>query len=107
MVQVLCRQEDTPAIADRVLRETTTAGVRYYPVHRLTLQRQEATVITSYGEVAVKRITGVDGEVRIVPEYEGCRRIAVDQNIPIRIVYETIQREIISRSNLDDRSDGD
>jgi uncharacterized protein (TIGR00299 family) protein len=105
-IQVLCRESETPAIADRILRETTTTGVRYYPVRRLTLQREKAVVKTSYGEVAVKRITGVDGRVRIVPEFEACRQIAHHQNIPIRDVYENIQREISSRSGLDKPADG-
>ncbi len=105
-IQVLCRQEGTAAVTDRILRETTTTGVRYHPVRRLTLPREQVTVTTPYGEVTVKRITGVDGRVRMAPEFEDCRRIAVERNIPIRIVYETIQREIGSRSALDNRSDG-
>ena len=105
-IQVLCRRDATAAVADRILRETTTAGVRYYPVRRLTLQREQVTVTTSYGEVTVKRITGVDGEMRLVPEFEDCRRIAYQQNIPIRVVYETIHREIGSRSAIDNRPDG-
>ncbi|KPJ75689.1 MAG: hypothetical protein AMJ54_14300 [Deltaproteobacteria bacterium SG8_13] len=105
-VQVLCRRDATAAISDRILRETTTTGVRYYPVRRLTLQREQAVVTTTYGEVAVKRITGVDGQVRVVPEFDACRRIAVAQDLPIRIVFETILREIGSRSALDNRSDG-
>lgn len=105
-IQVLCRQEASALITDRILRETTTAGVRYYPVRRLTLQREQAVVTTSYGEVAVKRITCVDGQVRQVPEFEACRQIALERNIPIRIVFETIQQEIGSRPMLDNRSDG-
>ena len=105
-IQVLCRQDVTAAVADRILRETTTAGIRYYPVHRLTLPRKRMTVSTAYGAVVVKRITGVDGKVRMVPEFEVCRRIALDRNLPIRIVYETIQREIGDRSTPDDQADG-
>lgn len=104
-VQVLCREKSMSAIADRILRETTTAGVRYYPVRRLTLPREQVAVATSYGQIAVKAITGVDGQVRLVPEYDVCRQIALERNIPIRVVYETIQREVADRSTLDNRSD--
>ena len=106
MIRVLCAQETTSLIAGRILRETTTAGVRYYPVRRLTLKREQINVPTSLGSVAVKRITGVDGDVRIVPEFEACRRIAVQNNLPIRVVYETIQRETsLRRPGIDKRPD--
>ena len=102
-IQVLCRQDVTLSIADRILRETTTAGIRYYPVRRLTLQREQTVEDTSFGKVAVKRITGVDGTERIVPEFEDCRRIALERNIPIRTVYEIIQRDTGSRLGPGDR----
>ena len=107
-LQLLAEGASTREIAARILRETTTAGVRYYPVHRLTLERQQITVATSLGDVPVKRFMGVDGEVRIVPEFEACRRIAYEKNLPIRDVYETIQRETgSSRTEPDNRSDND
>ena len=106
MVQVLCRAGDTRTIAQRILSETTTAGVRHYPMRRLTLEREPMTVNTSFGEVVVKRITGLDGEMRIVPEFEECRRIAGERGIPMRVVYETILRETGSRPAIDKPSDG-
>lgn len=106
MVQVLCRTGDTRSIAQRILSETTTAGVRHYPMRRLTLRRESMTINTSFGEVAVKRITGPDAEMRIVPEFEECRRVASDRNIPIRIVYETILRETGGWPAIDKRKDG-
>ena len=106
MIQVLCSTDATALIAGRILRETTSIGVRYHPVHRLTLKREEIRMSTSLGEVAVKRIIGIDGQERLVPEFEACRRIAYQKNLPIRVVYETIQREIIpSGAKIDDRSD--
>ena len=96
----------TVAIAERILGETTTAGVRYYPVRRLTLKREQVTVATSFGEVAVKQITGGDGQVRLVPEFEECRRIARQRNIPIRVVYDTIQREAGPRPAIDKPTGG-
>ena len=106
MVQVLCRAGDTRTIARRILSETTTAGVRHYPMRRLTLERESMTVNTSFGEVVVKRITGLEGEMRIVPEFEACRRIASDRGIPIRVVYETILQETGGRPAIDKPSGG-
>ena len=93
MVQALCGEQEREAIIHRILSETTTLGVRYYDVRRCLLSRDTQTIATSYGDVPVKRITHPDGSVRTVPEYEVCRKIALEKDIPIREVYEIIARE--------------
>lgn len=93
MVQVLCPGNRRAAVINRILTETTSLGVRYYDVERSTLVREYIKVKTSYGRLQVKRIIALDGKVRIMPEYEVCRKIALEKNIPIRIVYDTIAKE--------------
>ncbi|MBC8434599.1 MAG: nickel pincer cofactor biosynthesis protein LarC [Desulfobacterales bacterium] len=90
MVQVLCRENRKEAVIDCILSETTSSGVRFYDVGRRTLAREQITVDTIYGSLQVKRIIGPDGSARIVPEYEVCKKIARERNIPIRIVYDSI-----------------
>ncbi len=51
------------------------------------------TIATSFGEIRVKRIKDPDGNTRLLPEYEACREIALQKNIPLRVVYDTIARE--------------
>lgn len=93
MVKVLCPENRREAVIRRILSETTSLGVRYYDAARRMLPRDSIRVQTTYGEVRVKRIMETDGGVRMVPEYEVCRQIALEKNIPIRIVYDTIMRE--------------
>lgn len=93
MVQVLCRTGQKEAVVNRILSETTSLGVRYYDVDRAWLAREQITVKTGYGMVKVKRITDTDGSIRIVPEYEVCKKIALEKNIPIRVVYDTLTKE--------------
>ena len=93
MVQVLCPSNRRESVINRILTETTSLGVRYYDVERVKLPREYIKVKTSYGMLQVKRIIDLDGNVRIVPEYEVCRKIALEKNIPIRVVYDTIARE--------------
>ena len=90
MVQVLCRENRKEAVIACILSETTSSGVRFYDVDRRTLAREQITVDTIYGSLMVKRIIGPDGSVRIVPEYEVCKKIARERKIPIRIVYDSI-----------------
>jgi uncharacterized protein (DUF111 family) len=93
MIQVLCRQSCREAIVNRMFAETTSLGVRYYEVERAELIRDCINVKTTFGTVQVKRIKDLNGGVRIVPEYEACKEIALARNIPFRIVYDTISQE--------------
>ena len=93
MLQVLCNDEDRDRLIDRVLMETTSIGVRYYRAKRRLLPREKVEVQTRFGIIPVKRIQDSRGESRLVPEYEVCRRIALEKNIPLRSVYDTIIRE--------------
>ena len=93
MMQVLCRKSRKDIIIKRILSETTSSGVRYYNVERAILAREEIIVKTGYGMIKAKRITDPVGSMRIVPEYEACKKIALEKNIPIRVVYDTIAKE--------------
>jgi uncharacterized protein (DUF111 family) len=70
-----------------ILQETSTFGVRVHEVWRHKLDRFHRQVETRYGSVPVK--CGVlDGRiVQAAPEYEACKRLALAQGIPVRLVY--------------------
>ena len=93
MLQVICKDEYRETLIHRILSETTSLGIRFYEMHRRLLWRHRLNVKTSYGTVAVKGVKDPEGKMRIVPEYEECKRIAVANKVPLRVVYETIVRE--------------
>ena len=92
-IQVICNDIDREALIHRLLLETTATGVRYYQAQRSKLPRTHKVAATSYGNVRVKEILGPDGSMSIAPEYEDCRKIALEQGIPLKVVYDTISRE--------------
>jgi uncharacterized protein (TIGR00299 family) protein len=94
MVQVLCRENLKETIVHRLLTETTSAGVRFYDAHRRILAREQVEVNSTYGKIQVKRMVDPDGGVRMVPEFESCKKIAREKNVPIRIVYDEIIRSL-------------
>lgn len=104
MLQALCKTEHREKLLHRILSETTTLGVRYYPSCRRLLRREAVAVKTIYGVIAAKRIQDPQGNIRIIPEYEVCRKLAVEQNVPLRIVYETVAREAAARIEDLDKS---
>jgi len=96
ILQVLCYEDRKDRIADCILSETTSLGVRYYESRRRKIKREEVLVETSFGPVQVKKISDPSGGVRIVPEYEVCKKIALARQIPLQRVYETIIKETVS-----------
>ena len=94
MVQVLCSEDCREVLMACILSESSSLGVRYYHAKRRMLGRERIMVKTVYGEIAVKRIIELDGSSRIVPEYEICKKIALEKNLPIRVVYDTILKSL-------------
>jgi hypothetical protein len=92
LVQVVCRPEDREAMIGRIFRETTSLGVRHDTVRRRALARRVETLGSPLGPVAVKRIVDPAGQVRLAPEYEDCRRIAAARHLPLRDVYDVLNR---------------
>ncbi len=91
-LSVLCRAADAPAMEDVLFRETTTLGVRRWPVARQVLARKTHRVATPWGEVEGKVGFPVDGPPRFSPEFESCRRVAAEHDRPLREVYDAAQK---------------
>jgi uncharacterized protein (DUF111 family) len=60
---------------------------------RQALRRRSITVHTRWGEVRMK-IANLNGSVsNYAPEYEDCRRIAVEHRVPLKsVLQEAIQQ---------------
>lgn len=77
------------ALAELVLQETTTLGVRLQRVERLKCQRWTTTVSTPFGPLPAK-VKEVGGKLSVGPEYEACRRIAQERGLPLAEVYAAV-----------------
>jgi len=86
LITILSEPPNVSRLIDLLFRETTTIGVRTHEVRRKTLARESVTVETPFGEVRMK-ISRMHGSVlNATPEYEDCRRIATQKNIPLKDV---------------------
>ncbi len=85
-LEVLCRKHELQALADLIMMETTTIGVRFWEVDRQVLARSVETVETSYGTIRLKCVVLPSGKIRKTPEYEDCRRCADQSNAPLQDV---------------------
>jgi uncharacterized protein (TIGR00299 family) protein len=87
LVTVLCRRPDLETTAETLLRESGALGCRYYPVGRFEAERRILTVATEYGEVRVKEGRFNGRRIATAPEYEDCRRLARERQVPLQDVY--------------------
>jgi uncharacterized protein (DUF111 family) len=92
-VTVLCAPERLESLARIVLVESTSTGVRYFPASRIKMERATEERETSLGGVKVKVIRDNETVLRIAPEFEECRRIALEKGLPLLDVYRIIERE--------------
>lgn len=94
MISILCRSEDARVLQGILFTETTTLGIRCRPIERVELERRVQTVDTSLGPVKFK-MAYLDGRLlKTAPEYEECRRLAEQNGLPLKDVYNIINREL-------------
>ncbi len=76
------------SLTDLLLAETTSLGVRFYPVGRTKLERQVEEVETEFGRIKLK-VARIDKKVKnIAPEYADCKRVARERGVPLKKVYQ-------------------
>lgn len=79
-------------LQDILFRETTTAGAHSWEVDQSTLERDYTEVETVYGTVRIKQFYWKGEMITQKAEYEDIRHLAQEHNIPLRRVYEELNR---------------
>jgi uncharacterized protein (TIGR00299 family) protein len=88
LVTILCRPEMVTSLSDFLFRETTTIGLRWHLDNRFTLQRAFTTVETRFGTISCKTASHGNEVINVTPEYEDCKRVAIEQKVPLKAVLE-------------------
>jgi pyridinium-3,5-bisthiocarboxylic acid mononucleotide nickel chelatase len=93
LLTILCRPAESEKLMALIFAETTTLGVRSYRAQRRALPRESVQVSTSFGEVRVK-LSRVNGTIlHAAPEYEDCRKLAAEKNVPLQqVMSEALRR---------------
>ncbi|MEK6570803.1 MAG: nickel pincer cofactor biosynthesis protein LarC [Bacteroidota bacterium] len=93
LLSVLVNRGKLDPILKVVFTETTTLGVRIQHTERKKLPRIQKEVETSFGKITVKAVV-LDGVERLVPEFEECRRIAIERKLALIEVYRILESEL-------------
>ena len=89
-ISILTKEEDLDKFIEILLIETSTFGVRYRKYNRTKLERKFIDLSTDYGIMKIK-LGYYNGKlIKAKPEYEQCKLISKELNIPIKEIYNKI-----------------
>lgn len=87
---VICREDKVEEMEKIIFTETTTIGIREYPLRRSILNREEKEVETVYGKAAVKQVTFRD-MTRAYPEYDTVKKLAKRNKVPFMDIFDAVK----------------
>lgn len=87
---VICREDKVEEMEKIIFTETTTIGIREYPLRRSILDREEKEVETVYGKAAVKQVTFRD-MTRAYPEYDTVKKLAKRNKVPFMDIFDAVK----------------
>ena len=90
LLSVLCLPEDADRLAAEVMKHTTTLGIRRQDMNRYVLQRSTETAATPYGDVRIKRASGM-GVEKSKPEYDDLAELARKNGVPLDTVRKSVR----------------
>lgn len=91
-LSVLCSKNIVPEMKSIIFNNSTTIGLREYPVTKTVLLREEKEIETELGTVRVKYSSFQGKEIRVKPEFEDLKKLALQHNLSLNEVERTINK---------------
>ena len=87
---VICGEDKAEEMEQIIFTETTTIGIREYPLGRSVLDREEKEVETVYGKASVKQVS-LGKMTRTYPEYDTVKKLAKKNKVPFMDVFDAVK----------------
>lgn len=94
LLRVLLAESQLESVANYLFENTSTIGLRYYPVARKVLPRSIVEVQSSHGTLNVKESITPQQTKKSKLEYEDIQRLARDSKQPTYLLKDQIQGEL-------------
>lgn len=91
-LSVLAFEKDIDELQKIIFEESTTAGIRWYPVRKVMLNRSFEKVNTKYGDIRMKNFYYNNKIIKSKPEFEDCKRLALKFSVSINEVIESAKK---------------
>lgn len=80
-------------IAEVMLRETSTIGIRRLPFDRVERPRRMVEVVTRFGPIPIKVSEGPYGPPQLKPEFDACVAAAEAHGVPVKeVIFEALEQ---------------
>jgi len=93
MLSVLAPRHAEFDLTQTIMRETSTLGIRVSSAFRHIAEREIIEFDSTIGHTKAKVKRFMGNILSIHPEYEECRRIALERNISLQEVYRIVETE--------------
>jgi hypothetical protein len=94
LLTVICPSEMLASVTEFLLEETTTIGLRWHEEERAKADREIISHRTKYGRIRFKVSRWEGKVVNLSPEYEDCKRLALEKGVPLKQIFEEVKREV-------------
>jgi hypothetical protein len=84
---MLCRRSQLEPLAGLLMAESGSLGCRYHRASRFEAERETVMVDTPFGAVRVKRARFGGRTIAEAPEFDDCRRLALERSVSWREVH--------------------
>jgi uncharacterized protein (DUF111 family) len=90
LLTVVCSPEAMESFTHFLLSETTSIGLRWRIDQRLKTETASREVQTPWGPIQCQISSIGAGPANVTPDYEDCRRVALEKNVPLRTVLDEV-----------------
>jgi uncharacterized protein (TIGR00299 family) protein len=94
---VLAEIDKIDSLISAIFKETSSIGVRYFPVERRVLERKMKKVGILGEEVAIKISYHEGKEVNIRPEFSDCVRLAKKSDLSVKEIMQLVLKEFYKK----------
>jgi uncharacterized protein (TIGR00299 family) protein len=101
LVTIICQPQRVDEFSDFLLRETTTIGLRWRIDNRIKAHRTIQVIQTQYGAINFKVAKIGHRTINVAPEYEDCKRAAMESGVPLKQVMDDVRARGISDFTVD------
>ncbi|MGD8835282.1 MAG: nickel pincer cofactor biosynthesis protein LarC [Desulfobacteraceae bacterium] len=97
MLSVICPPDAVGRFSDLLMKETTTIGLRWRVDNRIKSRRLIKKIDTSHGPIHVKIAQNNGRIINLTPEYDDCKRVALEKKIPLKKVMDDVRSEALDK----------
>ena len=93
LLSVICLPHAVGKFSDILMKETTTIGLRWRVENRIKARRLIKEIDTSHGPIQI---------INLTPEYEDCKRVALEKNIPLKNILDDVRSAALKQIHASD-----